>query len=114
MTYCKKFNLNHHLIEITMDDYVEYTPIVMRRKFAPVHSIEPQIYKAALMAKQDGVQLMIVRESSDLIFGGMDKLITPEWTFDAFVKRYTFLDPKLVLSHPVDQSGPSAAERDAR
>ncbi len=104
MTYCKKFNLNHHLIEITMDDYVEYTPIVMRRKFAPVHSIEPQIYKAALMAKQDGVQLMIVGESSDLIFGGMDKLITPEWTFDAFVKRYTFLDPKLVLSHPVDQS----------
>ena len=76
MTYCKKFNLNHHLIEITMDDYVEYTPIVMRRKFAPVHSIEPQIYKAALMAKQDGVQLMIVGESSDLIFGGMDKLIT--------------------------------------
>lgn len=104
MTYCKKFNLNHHLIEITMDDYVEYTPIVMRRKFAPVHSIEPQIYKAALMAKHDGVQLMIVGESSDLIFGGMDKLITPEWTFDAFVKRYTFLDPKLVLSHPVDQS----------
>lgn len=104
MTYCKKFNLNHHLIEITMDDYMEYTPIVMRRKFAPVHSIEPQIYKAALMAKQDGVQLMIVGESSDLIFGGMDKLITPEWTFDAFVKRYTFLDPKLVLSHPVDQS----------
>lgn len=104
MTYCKKFNLNHHLIEITMDDYMEYTPIVMRRKFAPVHSIEPQIYKAALMAKQDGVQLMIVGESSDLIFGGMDKLITPEWTFEAFVKRYTFLDPKLVLSHPVDQS----------
>ena len=34
----------------------------------------------------------------------MDKLISPEWTFDAFVKRYTFLDPKLVLKNPVDQS----------
>ncbi len=47
---------------------------------------------------------MIVGESADLIFGGMDKLISPEWSFDAFVKRYTFLDPYLVLTHPVDQS----------
>lgn len=102
--YCEKFQLKHHLIDITMDDYQKYAPIVMRYKFAPVHSIEPQIYKAAEMAKQDGVQLMIVGESADLIFGGMDKLISPEWTFDAFAKRYTFLDPSLVLTHPVEQS----------
>lgn len=102
--YCKKFNLNHHLIDITMEDYEKYTPIVMHYKFAPVHSIEPQIFKAAELAKRDGVQLMIVGESADLIFGGMDKLITPEWTFDAFAKRYTFLDPYLVLANPVDQS----------
>ena len=101
--YCEKFQLKHHLIDITMDDYKKYAPIVMRYKFAPVHSIEPQIYKAAEMAKQDGVQLMIVGESADLIFGGMDKLISPEWTFDAFAKRYTFLDPSLVLTNPVDQ-----------
>lgn len=104
MKYCKKWQLNHHLIDITMDDYKQFTPIVMRYKFAPVHSIEPQIYKAAMMAKADGVQLMIVGESADLIFGGMDKLISPEWTFDGFAKRYTFLDPKLVLTNPVDQS----------
>lgn len=102
--YCKKFTLNHHLIDITMEDYEKYTPIVMHYKFAPVHSIEPQIFKAAELAKKDGVQLMIVGESADLIFGGMDKLITPEWTFDAFAKRYTFLDPYLVLANPVDQS----------
>ncbi len=102
--YCRKWQLNHHLIDITMDDFKKYTPIVMRHKFAPVHSIEPQIYKAAMMAKADGVQLMIVGESADLIFGGMDKLISPEWTFDGFAKRYTFLDPKLVLTKPVDQS----------
>ena len=80
-----------------------HAPAVMRHKFAPVHSIEPQIYKAAEMAKNDGVQLMIVGESADLIFGGMDKLISPVWTFDAFVKRYMFLDPKMVLANPVDQ-----------
>lgn len=102
--YCKKFQLKHHLIDIAMEDYQNFTPAVMRHKFAPVHSIEPQIYKAAEMAKNDGVQLMIVGESADLIFGGMDKLISPVWTFDAFVKRYMFLDPKMVLVNPVDQS----------
>ena len=102
--YCAKWQLQHHLIDITLDDYRQYTPVVMRHKFAPVHSIEPQIYKAAKLAKNDDVQLMIVGESADLIFGGMDKLISPEWTFDGFARRYTFLDPQLVLTHPVDQS----------
>lgn len=102
--YCKKFDLIHHLIEITFDDYKNYTPVVMSKKCAPVHSIEPQIYKAAMYAKKDGVEMILVGESADLIFGGMDKLITPEWTFDGFVKRYTFLEPSLVLSNPVDQS----------
>ena len=102
--YCKKYKLQHHLIDITLEDYETYTPIVMHHKFAPVSSIEPQIYKAAKMAKKDGVQLMMVGESADLIFGGMDKLITPEWTFDSFAKRYTFLEPELVLTKPVDQS----------
>lgn len=101
--YCAKFGLIHHLVEITFDDYKKYTPIVMSKKFAPVHSIEPQIYKAAIQAKKDGVEMILVGESADLIFGGMDKLITPEWTFDTFAKRYTFLDPSLVLNNPVDQ-----------
>ena len=102
--YCAKWQLQHHLVPITMEDYERCTPIVMRHKFAPVHSIEPQIYKAAELARRDGVQLMVVGESADLIFGGMDKLISPEWTFDAFVKRYTFLAPELVLANPVSQS----------
>lgn len=100
--YCQKFGLKHHFIDIAFDDYKEYTPKVMATKCAPVHSIEPQIYKAAMMAHQDGVQLMIVGESADLIFGGMDQLISREWKFDDFVRRYTFLDPQLVLANPVD------------
>lgn len=102
--YCVKWKLNHHLVDITYEDFKKYTPIVMRHKFAPVSSIEAQIYKAAEMGKADGVQLMIVGESADLIFGGMDKLISPQWTFDSFTKRYTFLEPSLVLENPVDQS----------
>lgn len=101
--YCKRLGLQHHLIDITFDDYKQYTPIVMERKCAPVHSIEPQIYKAALQAITDDVDLILVGESADLIFGGMDKLISPQWTFDGFKKRYTFLEPELVLQHPVNQ-----------
>ena len=101
--YCEKYQLQHHFVEITFDDYKAYTPILMSKKWAPVHSIEPQIYKAAIMAKKDGVEIILVGESADLIFGGMDKLITPIWNFDGFAKRYTFLDPQLVLTNPVNQ-----------
>ncbi len=101
--YCEKYHLVHHLIDITFDDYKKYAPIVMSRKWAPVHSIEPQIYKAALAAKKDGVEMVLVGESADLIYGGMDKLITPEWDFLGWVKRYTFLEPDLVLKNPVSQ-----------
>lgn len=102
--YCEKLGLVHHLIDITFADYQRYTPVVMSRKNAPVHSIEPQIYKAAIQAKKDGVDLVLVGESADLIFGGMDQLISPKWDFDGFSKRYTFLEPELVLTYPIDQN----------
>ena len=102
--YCKKFNLQHHLINISFEDYKHYTTIVMADKGAPVNSIEPQIFKAAIMAQNDGVELLIVGESADLIFGGMDQLISRDWNFDDFAKRYTFLEPSKVLTTPVDMS----------
>jgi glycerol-3-phosphate cytidylyltransferase len=77
---------------------------VIRSKNAPVHSIEPQLYQAAIQAKADGVTRLIVGESSDLIFGGMDQLLSKDWTVEDFAKRYTFLDPALVLKQPKDIS----------
>jgi len=38
----------------------KYLNDVMIAKAAPVHSIEPQILQAALQAKTDGVDMMIV------------------------------------------------------
>ena len=69
-------------------------------KVAPVHSIEPQILQAALQAKADGVEMMFIGESSDLIFGGMDGLLAKDWQFDEFVERYTFYRPEDVLVDP--------------
>lgn len=100
--YCQQIGLNHIYVDIDFEDYKKFTPIVMETKCAPVHSIEPQIYKAAMLAKENGDELIIVGESSDLIFGGMDQLIGQDWNFDDFAKRYTFLDPNLVLSNPVN------------
>jgi asparagine synthetase B (glutamine-hydrolysing) len=102
--YAKECGLNHKVVKIYWEDMEKYAPLLMKKKGAPIHSIEVQIYKAAMMARADGVDLMIVGESSDLIFGGMDKLLAKDWQFDEFVKRYTFLDPQLVLTHPIDMS----------
>ena len=98
--YCKKLNLNHHLIEISFGDYKKYTPIIMKNKGAPVHSIEPQIYKAAIQAKNDGIEVMVIGDAADYVFGGMDKLLSKEWKFDEFINRYLLLKPEDALVNP--------------
>ena len=73
----------------------------MRRKCAPVHSIEPQLLQAALQAKADGVEVLLIGDGSDYVFGGMDKLLAKDWDFDEFVERYYAINPKDVLKQPV-------------
>ncbi len=103
--YANYYHLNLHYVDIDWDTTVEpYIDAVMKSKGAPVHSIEPQLLQAAEQAKKDGVELLIVGESSDLIFGGMDQLLSKDWLFDDFVKRYTFTNPTAVLKEPVDMS----------
>ena len=72
----------------------------MKAKAAPVHSIEPQIFQVALQTKADGIEMMFVGESSDLIFGGMDGLLAKDWTFNEFMDRYIFTKPEDVLVEP--------------
>lgn len=100
--FAKYYKLNLHYVDINWNDTVEkYLNSLMKSKCAPVHSIEPQILQGALQAKADGVSTMIIGESSDLIFGGMDQLLSKDWDYDSFVKRYTFTEPKDVLKNPV-------------
>lgn len=102
--YAQYYGLRLHYVDIDWSVVEKYLPLCIKAKNAPVHSIEPQILAGALQAKADGVEMMIVGESSDLIFGGMDQLISKDWTFDAFARRYTFLEPSEVLKEPVDMS----------
>ena len=95
--YANYYGLNLHYVDINWETVEKYVDPVMAAKGAPVHSIEPQILQAALQAKEDGVEIMFVGESSDLIFGGMDQLISREWDFDGFMNRYIFTKPEDVL-----------------
>lgn len=100
--YAKYYGLRLHYVDISWDTVVSNLEPVMKAKCAPVHSIEPQIFQAALQAKNDGVEMMFVGESSDLVFGGMDSLLSKDWTFDEFVNRYIFTQPEDVLNDPED------------
>lgn len=99
--YADYYGLNLHYVDISWDTVVSHLEPVMRGKAAPVHSIEPQILQAALQAKEDGIEMMFVGESSDLIFGGMDGLLAKDWTVDEFMNRYIFTKPEEVLAEPV-------------
>ena len=98
--YARFYGLNLHYVDISWETVLSHLEPVMRAKCAPVHSIEPQILQAALQAKADGIEIMFVGESSDLIFGGMDGLLAKDWSFNEFVDRYMFTKPEAVLTEP--------------
>jgi len=95
--YAKCYGLHLNYVDITWNTVISHLDACMKAKCAPVHSIEPQILQAALQAKEDGVEMMFVGESSDLIFGGMDGLLAKDWTFEEFMNRYIFTKPEEVL-----------------
>lgn len=49
--YADACGLDAEVIEVTWEDYLAHTPALMRHMGQPVHSIEPQRYKAAQHAK---------------------------------------------------------------
>ena len=95
--YAEECGLEHRVIEIYWEDFEKYAPILMKHKGAPIHSIEVQIYKAALQAKEDGVQAFIFGESSDLNYGGLSGLLSKDWTVGEFVDRYSYVKPNHAL-----------------
>ena len=99
--YAEICGLDHRIVEIYWEDYEKYSPILMKRKGAPIHSIEPMIYKAALQAKADGCDKLVFGDSADMVFGGLDGLLAKDWSYEEFVQRFTYLNPRLVLKNPV-------------
>jgi len=95
--YCEINGLEHRIVEVYWDDYEQFSPALMRYIRAPFHSIDVQIYKAALKAKQDGFDKLIFGQGADLIFGGFDQLLSKDWTIGEFIDRYSCVLPYKVL-----------------
>ena len=71
---------------------------------SPIIPNEPQAYKLAKIAKADGIKCAIYGDCADIEFGGMDKLLSKDWTYDEWIKRFNFTDPKVILKNPHDIS----------
>lgn len=99
--YCDMYGLEHEIIDMNWSDFEELTPEILLKDGVPFHSIEVQLLKAAKHAKKQGIDKFIIGESADLVYGGMDKLIGQDWTFDAFYHRYNFVEPSSVLKEPI-------------
>ena len=99
--YANAYALRHTVINVDWEDYLIYEPLLMSKKRAPLHAVEVALYKASLKAIEDGLSTVVIGNGADSTFGGLDKLLSRDWTFDAFMERYTFIDPASVLKAPV-------------
>ena len=100
--FAKTYGLKLHYIDISWDMVERNVDIVMECKNAPVHSIEPQIYEGAMIAKKDGIEIMVIGDAADYVFYGMDGLLAKDWLFEDFYKRMIYIEPKEILKNPVD------------
>jgi asparagine synthetase B (glutamine-hydrolysing) len=100
--FAERMNLKHKVVDVTWKDYVSSMDLLMKRKKSPLHAIEVALYKTALAARQDGINKLIVGNGADSTFGGMDKLLSKDWSFDEFMERYTFVKPSRVLKNYED------------
>ena len=98
--YALRNGLTHTVVDIYWSDYEAYAGKLMRRKSCPIHSIEVQVYKAALQAKADGIRTLLFGETADILYGGHSKLLSRNWDADAFFRRFSFVDTEKVLRHP--------------
>lgn len=95
--YARICGHKNKLVDITWNDMQEYSVPLMKHKGAPIHSIEVQIFKAALQARQDGFDALMFGEAADSLYGGMDRALKQEWTFGDFVDLSSYVLPYKVL-----------------
>lgn len=102
--FAKYYHLNLHYVDIDWNTVYLNVGKVMEHKGAPVHSIEPQLYAAAMQAKSDGITMLVIGDAADYVFGGMDGLLSKNWSYDQYVKRSVYVDPAEVLTEPYDMN----------
>ena len=98
--YARECGLKHKIVEIYWEDFEQYADALMIQKGAPIHSIEVQIYKAALKAKEDGIDTLVFGEAADAVYGGLSGLLSKDWRIGDFIQRYSYVLPYMALRNP--------------
>lgn len=99
--YCEEYGLEHHIIDITWQDYLDSIDELMLNDGCPVSSNEPQVYKLAKCIQEDGCDLVIIGDNADAAFGVYDELCCKDWEYQEWVERFTYLKPDRVLKEYV-------------
>ncbi|MCI8504544.1 MAG: hypothetical protein HFH00_12085 [Dorea sp.] len=81
--YCDIYNLEHVVVDVDWNNYATtMNELMLRGDGFPFISNEPQAYKIARLAKADGVSCVVYGDCADIEFGGTDKLLSRDWTYD--------------------------------
>jgi hypothetical protein len=100
--YAARWGHPHRVVRVRWQDYLDEADALMAVKRSPLHAIEVPLHLAARTARSVGVETLLVGNGADSNFGGLDKLLAVDWTFDDFVRRYCFADPTKILTDPRD------------
>lgn len=102
--FAQFYGLKLHYVDITLETMLLHLEELMRAKSSPVYYIEPQLHQAALQAKADGKEIIMVGEGSDLVFGGMGWLLSKDWKLEDFMKTIMSTNPNEVIrdAYPMD------------
>ena len=100
--YCDYYDLEHVIVDISWEDYLENIDKLMLNDGCPVFANEPQVYKLTKVIKESGADLIILGDNADMAFGGMDGMLSKDWDYEGWKNRYTFVKPEDALKMPVD------------
>ena len=97
--FCEINGLEHIVIDVSWDDYMNTMDELMLRDGSPIIPNEPQAYVAAKRVSEDGGKLIVYGDCADTEFGGMSLLLSKDWDYDGWVHRFSFLEPEKVLKN---------------
>jgi asparagine synthetase B (glutamine-hydrolysing) len=99
--YARHCGLDQRVVRVTWSDHEAQLERLMAHKRSPLHPVEVGLFMAARAAADDGLTQLVVGNGADSTFGGLDKLLSVDWSFDDFIRRYTFIEPSTALRGPL-------------
>ena len=100
--YCDLYDLEHVIVDVEWDDYEKAIDELALFQGSPIISNEPQAYKIVKQAKKEGVECFVHGDCADIVFGGMSKMLSKDWTIEEWIDRSIYVRPEQVLSNPRD------------